>query len=281
MAAPLPDGRGAAHQTEGEELTGRDAETSDSFLDRLFLLLDAFDEQHASLSLGELVVRTGMPKTTVYRLGQALVRRRVLEHVDRRYQLGPKLFELGELVPRVRVIRRQIKPFLRVLREETQGTVGLGMLDGDEVLYLLEATTNPLADNPLRDGQRIPAHCTAIGKAILAFSDPALVDRILATGLPRYTTRTVVDPARLRIELSRVRSQGYAAEAEEYRVNHFGIAAPVLGPLGHVIAAMSVEREDAPQDFTRHVRELRAVARRASLSIDWTRRALPDLRRLS
>lgn len=240
----------------------------DSVLDRLFLLLDSFDDDHPSLSLGELVEVTGLPKTTVYRMCQSLVARRVLEHADRHYQLGPRLFELGELVPRVRVVRRKLKPYMRMLRDSTQGTtVGLGMLDGDEVLYLLEATTNPHAWSPLRDGQRIPVHCTAIGKAILAFSEPEVVDRVLSPRLPRYTPRTIIDPDRLRAELSKIRIQGYATETEEYRVDHYGIAAPVLDPLGGVVAAMSIEHESAPQEFTRHIRELRGHARHASEGI--------------
>ncbi|UUW90376.1 IclR family transcriptional regulator [Nocardioides sp. WV_118_6] len=248
---------------------------ADTYLDRLFVLLDAFGHDQDSLTLGELVTRTGLPKTTVYRLAQALVRHRVLEHADRAYQLGPRLFELGELVPRVRVIRRQIKPFLRILRDQSQGTVALGMLDGEEVLYLLEASTDVHAENPLRDGQRIPVHCTAMGKAILAFSPPSLVERIVAARLPRYTPQTIVDPRKLRAELSLIRAQGYATEMEEHRLSHYAIAAPVLDPLGRVVAAMTVERENAPREFTRHVRELRLLAHNASVALAQRRRPRP------
>src|SRR5262249_3401625 len=102
--------------------------------------------------LGELTALTGIPRTTVYRLAGELVSRRVLDHSNGRYRLGPQLFELGERVPRLRSVRNRIRPFLRELRERTDCTVVLGVLDRDEVLYLLEAALMPSTSS-----SRLPA----------------------------------------------------------------------------------------------------------------------------
>ena len=236
-----------------------------SVLDRTFRLLCVFTLDQPELTLGELTALTGIPRTTVYRLAGELVSRRVLDHSNGRYRLGPQLFELGERVPRLRSVRNRIRPFLRELRERTDCTVVLGVLDRDEVLYLLEAAISRSPSTALRDGQRIPVHCTAIGKVLLAYSGRPTIDRIAATGLPRYTRATIVGAGLLRSELGRIRSQGYGTEYEEFRYGYASVAAPVTDAEGNVTAAIALENELARGDPGRFAPLLRAVATRVSI----------------
>jgi DNA-binding IclR family transcriptional regulator len=110
-----------------------------------------------------------------------------------------------------------------------------------------------------------PAHCTAAGKVLLAYRD-AWRRSVLATPLNRYTERTLTDATALEDELDRVRRQGYAVEAEEHVEGVHGVAAPVFGPDGPVLAAISVAAWDS------HVRdhdvvEVRAAARQSSETV--------------
>jgi IclR family acetate operon transcriptional repressor len=89
-------------------------------------------------------------------------------------------------------------------------------------------------------GGRLPAHATAVGKAILAFSDAAEVDRIIAAHLPRLTANTITDPAAFRAELDRARRDGYATESEESSANLSCVSAPVFGPDDMVRAGITV-----------------------------------------
>src|SRR5262249_23932133 len=127
-----------------------------SVLDRTFPLLCVFPLEQPGLTPRELSALTGVPPTTLLPPAGGPVSRRVLDHSNGRYRLGPQLFELGERVPRLRSVRNRIRPFLRELRERTDCTIVLGVLDRDEVLYLLEAAISRSPSTALRDGQRIP-----------------------------------------------------------------------------------------------------------------------------
>jgi DNA-binding IclR family transcriptional regulator len=89
-------------------------------------------------------------------------------------------------------------------------------------------------------GGTIPAYCSALGRAILAFSEPATVQAVLQAGLPARTPRTLTNPLAVLRELTAVPDQGWATEREEGNIGVSCVAAPVFGPLGEVVAAMSV-----------------------------------------
>ncbi|HLW60481.1 MAG TPA: IclR family transcriptional regulator C-terminal domain-containing protein [bacterium] len=116
-------------------------------------------------------------------------------------------------------------------------------------------------------GRRAPAHCTALGKVLLAHADPQLQTRVLAGRLKRYTPGTIVDPPTLRRVLQAVRERGYAVDDQEFEEGIRCVAAPVLDYTGRVVAALSVS---APAgrlgpDRDRGLAEVvRAAARRAS-----------------
>jgi IclR family transcriptional regulator, KDG regulon repressor len=87
---------------------------------------------------------------------------------------------------------------------------------------------------------RKPVHCTAEGKALIAFQPPMLIERIINAGLERRTPRTMIDPAALREELAKVRARGYATDDEEYELGVRGIASPIRDDSGNSVAAVGV-----------------------------------------
>jgi DNA-binding IclR family transcriptional regulator len=89
-------------------------------------------------------------------------------------------------------------------------------------------------------GGRVPTHCSAMGRAILAYSDATTVDTVLAAGLEPRTPRTITDPVALRRELASIPDRGWATEREEGNIGVACVAAPVFGPLNAVVAAVSV-----------------------------------------
>jgi IclR family KDG regulon transcriptional repressor len=91
-----------------------------------------------------------------------------------------------------------------------------------------------------RVGRRLPAHCTASGKVLLAFLPPEVVEPILNAPLAAYTEKTITSPERLREELKAVRQRGYALADEEFEVGIWAISAPIRDLDGKVIAAMSI-----------------------------------------
>lgn len=207
-----------------------------SLLRRVRRILDAFGAEGTDLSLSELVAAAGLPKTTVHRLCQELVEWGLLERVEaHRYRLGLVLWELGQRVPRQRALRDVALPHMERLLLDTGETVHCAILDGTEVLYIEKLTLLHGQPRPSRVAGRLPLHCTATGKALLAHAAPALVGQVLSSPLERRTPYTITAPGLLARQLEIIRRTGLAAECEETRLGYRSLAAAVFGP-GNVLA---------------------------------------------
>ena len=166
------------------------------------------------------------------------------------YQLGMRMFEFGELVPVQRNLSQVALPHMEDLRTATGASVHLAVLDGTEVVYLQVLAAKQAPPMNSRRGGRLPAHVTGVGKAMLAYADPEHVRRVIATGLPRMTPRSITTPGHLARELAAIRASGIAFDREESNVGVLCAAAPVFGPDGAVRGAMSVSgfnRRAAPR----------------------------------
>ncbi|MBV9607262.1 MAG: IclR family transcriptional regulator [Solirubrobacterales bacterium] len=210
-------------------------------LERAARLLEAFREGGPELTLSELVARSEVPRATAHRLAGQLVALGFLERSRRGWRLGTALFELGQIVPRQQRLRELALPYMEDLYEATKETVQLGVLDQGEVLYVEIIAGHRRVSTPSRRGGRMPAHCTGLGKALLAFS-PDVGREWLAAQPPLMarTPSTIIDPARLARELQDVRRAGVAFDREEARVGLVCLAAPILGRDGVARAALSV-----------------------------------------
>jgi DNA-binding IclR family transcriptional regulator len=205
-------------------------------------LLKAFSEEQVDIGISELSRKLGVAKSTVHRLAATLAAEGLLEQ-DReteKYRLGIALFRLGALVRRRMDISSQGRPYLYALREKTNETVHLAILDGTEIMYVynLESTQAIRMRSDL--GVRKPAYCTAEGQAILAFQPQSVIDAVIAQGLTARTPQTITDPAKLTKALAMVRQRGCAIEDEESEIGMRGISAPIRNDLGEVIAAVGL-----------------------------------------
>lgn len=212
-------------------------------LDRALAVIDALADAREDASLAELAGKLQLHKSTVHRLVMILERHRVVERdpTSGRYHLGLRLFELGTIAIDRLNIRQRARRHLEHLLFEVDETVHLCMLDGGEVLYLDKIEPSRSVRMASRIGRRNPAHCTAVGKAMLAYLREAEVDDILRQqGLPRLTPHTITTPAELKAELRTIRERGYAIDNEEGEEGVRCVAAAVLDHDGHPLAAISV-----------------------------------------
>lgn len=131
-------------------------------------------------------------------------------------------------------------PFLQDLYERTRETVHLGVREGHDVVYVAKIGGHRQANAPARTGGRLPLHCAAIGKALLAHADPEVQREVLAAPMARRTPHTVVAPGILRRQLSTVVKNGVAFEHEESALGIACVAAPVFGETAEPLAAISV-----------------------------------------
>jgi DNA-binding IclR family transcriptional regulator len=257
--------------------SARPADAPVSMIERMTLILDAFDISTPTLTLVELVERTGLPRSTLHRILDQLIRLRWLAHSGGGgYRLGMRILELGGLSADHNEIRDCAGPLLHELSERT-GMVGhLAVLDGHDVVFLEKAGGSFAATLPTRLGGRMPVHATALGKAMLATLDPAVADAVSRTRLPRLTPRTLCDPEALHRELAQARMrQGVAIDREEAVTGIACVAAPLRGR-GATPAALSLSGRADAMSFDRLARAVLAVAHEAGRLLSPGTRGGPD-----
>jgi len=196
------------------------------------------------LSLSALVERTGLPKTTVYRLVSVLVERGWAKETGRGYGLGYLPLRAAASLERSLDIRHEALPFLTKLRDELDETVHLATLDQEfRVVYLEKIVPHVQAVGLMRSrvGSTAPAYATGVGKAMLAcLSEPELSRFFAQVRLVAYTDRTITDPKALEADLDQVRRRGYAICDEEHEAGVACIAAAIRGRRGEPVAAISL-----------------------------------------
>ncbi|GEL18730.1 IclR family transcriptional regulator [Pseudonocardia asaccharolytica] len=208
---------------------------------RVLAVLAAFSATNPRLTLTEISRRTGLPLTTTHRLVGELAAWGALERAgDGRYRIGLRLWEVGSLAPRSLGLRESAMPFLEDLYEVTRENVQLAVLDGTEVVYVERLSARSAVSVITRVGGRLPLHATGVGLVLLAHSPPELQERVLAGPLRRYTRKTICRPDELRRMLADVRRTGVAISDGQIELVSLSVAAPVRGPGGEVVAAVSV-----------------------------------------
>lgn len=208
--------------------------TPSAVIDRITLVLDAFDGP-GRLTLAQLVRRTGLPRSSAHRMLERLVQLRWLRRNGHDYELGMRLVELGSLAVHQDRLVQAARPLLNELHRATGLVVHLAVLDGPDVVYLEKVGDRLASAIPTRVGGRQPAHCTAVGKAILAFCD----DNSALDLQARKTRYSISGSSQLTTELAKVRARGIAFEREESKLGFGCVAAPIGNP-SEAVAAVSV-----------------------------------------
>jgi DNA-binding IclR family transcriptional regulator len=239
-------------------------------------LLNVLASEHSGLTLSELCARLNLPKSSVFRYLVTLEQYGFVERVSEtdRYELGLKLFELGNLVASQFDYNQAALPFMRSLLERFGETVNLAILHDFEVVYLqvLEGTRSMRM--AARPGLRNLPHATALGKAIMAYLSErdvlAIVDH---NGLPAQTAYTITTLQGLRGELEQIRKRGYAIDDIENEDGVRCVAAPIFDHSGQAIAAVSlsgpVDRV-SPSQVELMGQELAAGAREVSRRLGYS-----------
>jgi DNA-binding IclR family transcriptional regulator len=235
---------------------------ANSVLGKVRLILEAFAIDDVDLSLSELSRRTGISKASVHRLAQELLAWGMLERSGTDYRLGMRAFELGARVPRFRVLRDALRPYMEHLHQTTKETVHLGVLDGLQVLYLEKIADSVKVARPSRIAGRLPLHTTATGKVLLAHSPEYVLEELLSRPLERRMPATVVAPAVLAAQVRKARELGYATEVEETTLGYCSVAVPLFGGSGLLLGGLAITAPTFRANAAGHIAALTAVSRR-------------------
>lgn len=232
------------------------AQPHSSPVDRAFDVLRA-TAAGTGLTLSEIARETGLAKSTTLRLLTALERNGAVTRIGQRYRLGPLVHELDPIPtsPAYERIRRVLTPFLAHLFEATRATVHLAALHGDEVVYLNKLHGPRPIPSPSRIGGGLPAYCTGVGKAMLAFDDAA-AQRVAQGPLVAWTDTTLTSADALAVELADIRKRKRSLDRAELTPGLYCVAAPVFDGGGsndddegvtggrRVVAALSASAAD-------------------------------------
>ncbi|MBN9081525.1 MAG: transcriptional regulator [Rhizobiales bacterium 62-17] len=205
-------------------------------------LLKAFSEGESEIGVTALSRKLGVAKSTVYRLASTLVAEGMLEQnsENEKYRLGIALFGLGALVRQRMNVSTEARQHIFALREATNETVHLALLDGSEVIYVYDLESTQAIRMRANLGERKPAFCASEGRAMLAFAPENKVEAIIAAGLVQRTPQTDVDPDHLSAALAEIRRIGYALEDEQCEPGMRSLAAPVRDAENRVVAAVGI-----------------------------------------
>jgi len=240
----------------------RDEAELDTSVGKALTLLTAVASAGSSIGVTTLAGDTGIPKSTAFRLLSLLERRGLIEREGTRYRVGVALFELGNRIPycQPRNLRDVALPHLLDLHARTGSTVSLAVLDGSDILFLEKIFSHDLPRGISHTGGRAPAHCTALGKVLLAFSGEHPAANGTNAWLEPRTPYTIIDPRLLALELDTVRSSGFAIDREESSLGLACVAAPVLAEDGHGIASVAVAGRTPRMEPERHAQAVRRTA---------------------
>jgi DNA-binding IclR family transcriptional regulator len=204
-------------------------------------VLQSVADADTDLAAAEIARQLRLHKSTVHRLLAVLEHYRLIKKgPEGTYRLGTRLIELGESAMARLKLSEHAQPFLKDLARQTGEGAHVTILSGAEMLSIAHVEGRWSLQSLTRTGMRTQVHCTAAGKAVLAFlSDDACHDLMARLPLERNTRHTIVKPSAIRMELLRVRSAGFAVDDEEFEEGLRCVGAPIFDHRGHVIASIS------------------------------------------
>ncbi|HIQ98213.1 MAG TPA: IclR family transcriptional regulator [Candidatus Scybalocola faecavium] len=231
-------------------------------VEKAMRLLDTLAAAGTPLSLQELAIRCGCPKSTVYGLLSTLRQFHVIEQdeLSGKYHLGMHLFELGNVVSSSWDVLGTARNYMPAIAQTIGETVGLWMYQDNEVICLFQQDTG----NPMRvvtqAGTRFPLHCTAMGKAILTWMpDRDLKLRQLERGntMGAFTPHTIITREGMLKEMDRIRRNGVAIENGEHFIGLRSVSAPVFDSTGfprYALAVAGMFRSIKEENFVKAAR---------------------------
>lgn len=205
-------------------------------------VLSLFSFQERELGVLEVAKLLARPKSTVSRWMSDMEDADFLERdaVSGRYRLSLRLATFGDIARQTTTLQRSARATLRWLAARTGETSNLTILVGKEAVNI-EGEDSP---RPVMHlgwvGRRLPVHATASGKVLLAYANRSVLETVLAPGLKRFTSKTIISRMGFRKELERVRERGYATVWAEMEPDLAALAAPVRDHHDVVVAAIAI-----------------------------------------
>jgi IclR family pca regulon transcriptional regulator len=231
------------HPSAAEEQTGGDRDFVAS-LEKGLLVIEAFDASRPRLTLSDVAKLTGITRAAARRYLLTLTKLHYADFDGRYFTLSPRILRLGYAYLSSTSIPARVQPFLEQISGETGESSSAAILDGDDIVYIARSATRRIMSIGLGVGSRLPAYCTSLGRAILAYQPEEVINAYLQrVCLEPKTPKTVTDKTEFRALLNITRTQGYAIVNEELEFGLRSIAVPVIQKTGQVTVALNLSAQ--------------------------------------
>ncbi|MCG8490871.1 MAG: helix-turn-helix domain-containing protein [Sneathiellales bacterium] len=212
-------------------------------LTRALNVLNVIAENAPGMTLTGISRALGLAPSTTHRLLTTLQEERYVQY-DRdasHWQIGMQAFVTGNGFLSSRDLVSVARPFMRRMMEENGETVNLAISEGDDVIYMAQVESREMMRVYSKPGNRVPLHCSGVGKAILMLMTDQDIERIVEDrGLMRLTDKTITALPQLKSELSRSRKQGFALDDEEHAIGLRCVASVIFDEFSEPMAALSI-----------------------------------------
>jgi len=233
-------------------------------LRKALAVLNALANAERALTVAEVAISAGIARPTAYRFVQTLVAAGYLaqDPADGRLSMGFAVLPLASSLLDRNRMRKEALPHLQTLAQQTGERANLGVLYRDRVMYVAGVEKPALPTIYSRFGKSAPAHCSSLGKAILAFEPETEVRALIARKpLTAFTPNTITNPAVFAKELTETRLRGYAVDRAEHAPGSCCVAAPIFDANNRPIGAIGVSGRDLDalvkhQELVRHTAEV-------------------------
>ncbi|MDC8784694.1 IclR family transcriptional regulator domain-containing protein [Roseateles koreensis] len=210
-------------------------------LEKGLAVIEAFDQERPRLTISEVAVRTGLTRAAARRYLLTLTHLGFVSQDRKMFALTPRVLRLGQSYMHSARLPRIVEPELHKLAFALKEASAAGVLDGGDVICIAATSAGRTVSPSLQPGARVAAHCSGNGRVLLAALPPEQADAwIQSQALQACTPHTITDPQRLRQEVARARSLGYACIDQELELGLRTLAVPLHNYKGEVVAAMNI-----------------------------------------
>ena len=210
-------------------------------LEKGLSIIEAFDDAHSRMTASQAGERCGMTRTAARRYLLTLQHLGYVTSDGKLFWLTPRVLRLGQSYLESARLPRVVQPFLQRVTAGTQEIAYVSVMDGDDIVYVARNGPNRSMNTGFVLGSRVQAQVTAAGLLMLALREPQWLERWLAEHeLKAYTSHTIVSKDRLRLELARIRQQGWAVSEQQLELNYRGVGVPLVDHHGDLVGALSV-----------------------------------------
>lgn len=204
-------------------------------------VIRSFDETAPQQTLSEVAVRTGLTRAGARRILLTLQALGYVESDGKLFVLTPRILDLGFAYLSSMPIWNVAEPVMESLVEKVHESCSAAVLEGADIVYVLRVSTRKIMRNSLGIGSRLPAHCTSMGRMLLAgLPDDEVLARLQARPLEARTRLTLTDPQAVLAKVRQARRQGWCLVNQELEEGLISLAAPVIDRAGRTVAAINI-----------------------------------------